>query len=106
MCYLRADSESWSHQEACVIYSESEDFKLYKVKRLETERPVTEVRYRYYKYELVQYLFKEWESRYQIKKRKQTILTVKLTFVSKRLSASSLSHMQEQKKIMLDSVII
>ena len=42
-----------------MIHSESEDSKLYKVKRLRTERPVTEVRYRCYKYEVVQCLFKE-----------------------------------------------
>ena len=41
-----------------------------------------------------------------MKKRKQSILTVKLTFVSEKLSVSSLSHMQEQKKMISDSVII
>ena len=36
-----------------MIYSESEDAKLYKVKKLRTVRPVAKVRYRCYKYELV-----------------------------------------------------
>ena len=89
-----------------MLYSESEDFKLYKVRELRTERSVTKVRYRCYKYKSVQYLFKEWESRYQVRKRKKTLLTVKLTCVSERLSASSLSYTQEQKKIILNSVII
>ena len=78
-----------------MLCSESEDSKLYKVKKLRTKRPVAEVRYKYYEYKPVQYLFKEWESRYQVRKRKQIILTVKLTCVSERLSANSLSHTQE-----------
>ena len=47
-----------------MIYSELEDFNIYKTKRLRTKRPVAEKRYRCYKYELIQYLFKEWESKY------------------------------------------
>ena len=89
-----------------MISSESECSKLYETKRLRTERPVAKVRYRCYEYESVQCLFKEWESRCQIKERKQINLTVKLTFVSERLSVSSLSHMQEQKKIMSNSAMI
>ena len=76
-----------------MIYFKLEDFKLYKAKRLRTKRPVAEIRYKYYKYKLVQCLFKEWESRYQIKKRKQIISNVKLSFISKRLFTNSLSHM-------------
>ena len=78
-----------------MFHSELEDFRLYKAERLRTERSVTEVRYRYYKYESVQCLLKECESRYQIRERKQIILTVKLTCISERLSADSLSHTQE-----------
>ena len=89
-----------------MIYFKSENSKLYKVKKSETERSVAEVKFRYYKYRSAQCLFKEWESRYQVKKRKQIILTVKLTFISERLSANSLSHMQEQKKLILNSVIV
>ena len=36
-----------------MFYSESEDSKIYKAERLRTKRPVTEVRYRCYKYELI-----------------------------------------------------
>ena len=42
-----------------MISTESEDSELYKARELETERPVTEVRYRCYKYRLVQCLFEE-----------------------------------------------
>ena len=103
---FRVNYEDLSCQEVCLLHSESEDSKLYKVKRLRTKRPVAKVEYRSYKYELIQYLFKEWESKYQVRKRKQIILTVEFTCVSERLSVSSLSHMQRQKKIMLDSAII
>ena len=41
-----------------------------------------------------------------MKKRKQIILTVKLTFVSERLFTDNLSYIQEQKIIMSDSAII
>ena len=78
-----------------MLCSELKDSKLYKVKKLETERSVAEMRYRYYRYELVKCLFKEWESRYQVRERKQTILTVKLTCISERLSASNFSYTQE-----------
>ena len=84
-------NKDWSYQEACVLYSKSKDFKLYKAKKLVTERPVAKVRYRCYKYGPVQCLCKEWESRYQMRERKQTILTVKLTCISERLSVSSFS---------------
>ena len=64
-----------------MLHSKSEDFKLYKVKRLGTKRSVAKIWYRYYRYGPVQCLFEEWESRYQMRERKQTILTVKLTSV-------------------------
>ena len=46
-------NKDWSHQEACVIHAKLENSKLYKVKRLKTERSVAKVKYRCYKYKSV-----------------------------------------------------
>ena len=53
-----------------MLYSKSEDSRLYKAKYLRTERSVAKVRYRCYKYKLAQCLFEEWESRYQVREKK------------------------------------
>ena len=82
-------------QEAYMICFELEDSKSYKTEKLRTKRPVAEKRYRCYKNKLVQCLFKEWGSRYQVKKEKQIILTIKLTCVLERLSTDILSYIQE-----------